>query len=1372
MKKLFVNQDNPQSYNSAKLCLVSAEKILEWSCGEVKNSETVNYRTNKPERDGLFCGKIFGPVVDYECVCGKYKKMKHKGITCEKCGVEVIESKVRRERLGHISLCVPVVHSWFLKRTPSLLAIVLNLTLKEVENILHFESYIVLEVGKTTLEKGQIISKEEYEELIEKDEDFQVGTGAVSLKEILTNLDIDGVIEKLKIDIQNQKSELKKKNSIRRFEILSSFRRSGGDLSNMILTVLPVISPELRPLVPLEGAKFATSDLNDLYRRIIHRNNRLKRLLELNAPDIILKNEKRMLQEVVDSLFDNARSLRPIMGSNGRPLKSLSDNLRGKYGRFRQNLLGKRVDYSARTVIVVGPNLKLNECGIPKKMALELFKPFILGYLISNDYAATIKNAKQMLETEDEVIWNALENITKGYPVLLNRAPTLHRLGIQAFEMKLIKEKAIQLHPLVCTAFNADFDGDQMAVHIPLSLEAQAEAKILMMAHNNILSPATGKPIMIPTQDMILGIYWLSKDFPKRKGEGIVFSSNKQAIAAFEHDFIDLQAKIKVRIQDKIVETTVGRVVLYDIFPQSISFDVLNKTLRKKDIENLVDICYRFAGNIETVKILDKLKRLGFKYATKAGFSISITDMTIPSEKAEIIRSAEKEVLKIQRQHEEGMITDNERYNRVINLWSLVTEDIANKMLDILSEEKEVDQEIQMNPIFAMADSGARGSTNQNKQLCGMRGLMAKPSGAIIETPITVNFREGLNSQQYFISTHGARKGLADTALKTARSGYLTRKLVDVAQDDSVISIHDCGTRNQFIIGALIENGEIIERLGERILGRIAAEDVINPYTKELLVKKGTMFDENNIVAIDTLLITSVAVRSPLTCDAENGFCIMCYGRDLARGKLVSIGEAVGIIAAQSIGEPGTQLTMRTFHIGGTASSKIEETSWQCQKPGKIILNTVKTVINKDGVQVVVDQNSEVRIVNDEGHDVDRLKLPLGAKIFFKHAMQVQKGDIISEWDPFSVPIISNDVGIVKFQDIEENKSMIIKTDDNTGISREVIIENYEYDLKPSIMLVNEKGKKIVQKDGSFHKNFDLPVRSELVVKNGDEVMAGDILAKIPRESAKTKDITGGLPRVVDLLEARVPKNPCQITEISGTVEIGENIRRKKKIIIHPEIGTPVNYLINRGDFIRVLDGEKVEAGDLLTDGVQNPHDILRIKGLNALQQYLVNEVLEVYRMQGVKINDKHVEIIVTHMLKKVEITDPGDSRFLKGKKISRTIFKAENKMLEEEGKKQTEAKPVLLGITQASLSTDSFISAASFQETTKVLTAAAVEGKLDFFRGPKENVILGRLIPVGTGFHYNQKDFNYKISQKVKDSGYLESEYFEKDDFISEEVK
>ena len=1370
MKKTFSEKDDPQFYNSAKLYLVSAEKILEWSHGEVKNSETINYRTNKPERDGLFCGRIFGPVVDYECVCGKYKKMKHRDITCEKCGVQVIESKVRRERLGHINLCVPIAHSWFLKRAPSLLAIALDLSLKDVELVLHFESYIVFDAGSTSLKIGELISKEDYEKHDYADDDLEAGMGAEAIKETLDNLDIEQIIEQLKIEIKECKSEMKRKNFTRRFEVLDSFRRSGGKMSNMILTVLPVISPDLRPLVALDGGKFATSDLNDLYRRVIHRNNRLKRLIELNAPDIIVKNEKRMLQESVDSLFDNTRSARAILGANGRPLKSLSDNLRGKYGRFRQNLLGKRVDYSARTVIVVGPNLKLNECGIPKKMALELFKPFVLGYLLNHDYASTIRAAKRMLETDDPLIWKALETVTRGYPVLLNRAPTLHRLGIQAFEIKLIAEKAIQLHPLVCTAFNADFDGDQMAVHIPLSIEAQTEAKMLMMAHNNILSPATGKPIMIPTKDMVLGIYWMSKSFPKRKGEGKIFSSILQVIAAYEHEFVDLQAIIKVRIEDKIYDTTAGRVILYDVFPKSISFETINKVLKQKDIENLVDLCYRFAGNVVTVDILDKLKDLGFKYATIAGFSIAITDMTIPSEKDKLVKKTEKEVLKIQRQHEEGIITDNERYNRVINLWSLTTEDIANRMLDILSKEREVDGMMQMNPIFAMADSGARGSTNQNKQLCGMRGLMAKPSGAIIETPITVNFREGLNSQQYFISTHGARKGLADTALKTARSGYLTRKLVDVAQD-SVISVRDCGTSNKFIIEALIENGEIIERIGERILGRIAAEDVLHPYTKELLVKQGTMFDENNIVAIDKSLITSVAVRSPLTCEAERGFCVLCYGRDLARGKMVSIGEAVGIIAAQSIGEPGTQLTMRTFHIGGTASSKIEETSWDCQKPGKIILDKVNTVINKDNVQVVVDQNSEVSIVNDEGYDVDRLKLPLGAKIFFKHNDEIKIGDTISEWDPFSVPILSNEVGIVQFCDIIENKSMVVETDDNTGISRAVIVENYEYDLKPSIRLVDDKGKRVVRKDGSWRKDFDLPVRSELVVRDGDKIKAGDILAKIPRESAKTKDITGGLPRVVDLFEARVPKNPCQISEISGKVEIGENARRKKKIIIHPDVGESKSYLINRGDFIRVLDDEIIKAGDLLTDGVQNPHDILKIKGLVALQRYLVNEVLEIYRMQGVKINDKHVEVIVTHMLKKVEITETGDSNFLEGKKIFKHFFGAENKRLESEGKRKAEAKPVLLGIMQASLSTESFISAASFQETTKVLTASAAEGKIDYFRGPKENVILGRLIPVGTGFHYNTKEHGYEIVDNMAQTDYTESKYITDKKFISEET-
>ena len=1353
MNRLLGTYENPQNYKVVKISLASPEQIVKWSHGEVKTSETINYRTGKPERDGLFCGKIFGPVVDYECICGKYKRMKHRGITCDKCGVEVIESKVRRERLGHINLCIPVVHNWFLKSSPSHLAVILDIPLKQLESVLYFDSYVVLDPGNTGLAQKAVINEQTHEKHSQEDDEFISRIGAEAIYELLQDIDIEELSIKVKSDLKECKSDDKAKRISRRLEIVEAFKKSDVDITNMVLRVIPVLSPDLRPLVPLEGGKLATSDLNDLYRRVIHRNNRLKRLIELNAPGIIIKNEKRMLQESVDSLFDNGKRTRPIIGGNERPLKSLSDTLRGKYGRFRQNLLGKRVDYSGRTVIVAGPELKLNECGIPKLMAVELFKPFIINYLMKNDLASTIKLAKRMIELNDPHIFIALKEITQGYPVLLNRAPTLHRLGIQAFEIKLVEDKAIHLHPLVCTAFNADFDGDQMAVHVPLSLEAQLEAKVLMMACNNILSPATGKPIMIPSKDMVLGIFWITKDFTGRKGEGKVFSNHTQALIAYDHDLIDLQAKIKVRIGDNMYDTTVGRIMLYDIFPKSISFDIINKVIRSNDLESLIDISYRFAGSVKTVEILDKVKQIGFEYSTKSGFSISVEDMLVPEEKADIIKNSEKEVINIQNQHQEGIITDSERYNRVVNLWSLATEKVANKMLDILAKEKE-DRNgmLQMNSIYAMANSGARGSINQNKQLCGMRGLMAKPSGAIIETPITVNFREGLNSQQYFISTHGARKGLADTALKTARSGYLTRKLVDVAQD-SVITIDDCGTTQSFTIEALIENGEIIERIGERILGRIAAEDVLHPYTKEVLVSKGTMFDENNIVAVDKAVVSSVAVRSVLTCEAGHGCCVQCYGRDLGRGHLVSLGEAVGIIAAQSIGEPGTQLTMRTFHIGGTASSKIEETSWTCTKPGKIVLEKVNSVLNRENIQVVVDKRSEVRIVNEEGHDVDRLRLPLGAKLFFKNNTKVNIGDVISEWDPFSVPILSNCTGIIKFADIVENQSMLIQTDDVTGISREVIVENYEYDLKPKLMVTDKKGKEIKTKKNTTHKGFDLPALSELVVKDGNEVQPGDILAKIPRESAKTKDITGGLPRVVDLFEARSPKDPCQITEISGTVEIGENVRRKKKIIIHPEVGEPKEYLLPRGSFVTVMDGDYVEAGDQLTDGSPNPHDILQVKGAVALQQYLVNEVLEVYRMQGVKINDKHVEVIVSHMLKKVQITKSGNTDFLEGEKVSKHKFREENARVESEGMKKAEAKPALLGIVQASLHTDSFISAASFQETTNVLTAAAVKGSVDHFRGPKENVILGKLVPVGTGFDNDTKVYNYNIESKEETS-------------------
>ncbi|PCI28766.1 MAG: DNA-directed RNA polymerase subunit beta' [SAR324 cluster bacterium] len=1338
---------DPLDYYAVQISLASSEQIQSWSHGEIKSSETINYRTFKPERDGLFCGKIFGPVNDYECICGKYKRMKHRGITCEKCGVEVIQSKVRRERLGHIKLACPVSHVWFLKGLPSRLGNILDMTLRDLERVLYFDGYIVIDPSGSDLQINDVIDETQYRQLTEEYPEFVAGMGAEAIQEILNDLDIPVLSRELREDLREATSEAKRKKIIKRLKIVEAFKGSGINPANMVLEVIPVISPELRPLVPLEGGRFATSDLNDLYRRVIHRNNRLKRLMDLNAPEIIVKNEKRMLQEAVDALFDNGRRGRPILGTNKRPLKSLSDSLKGKSGRFRQNLLGKRVDYSGRTVIVVGPSLKLNQCGLPKKMALELFKPFIFNHLIENGKAATIKVAKKMVENKDHEIWAALDAVIVDHPVMLNRAPTLHRLGIQAFIPKLIEGKAVQLHPLVCSAFNADFDGDQMAVHLPLSVEAQMEAKVLMMSTNNILSPATGKPAMTPTQDMVLGIYWMTRACDNAKGEGKIFPNPDEVVSAYDHDLIHLQAKIKVRIDEEMVETTTGRVLLYDSIPKSLGFETVNRLLKKKDLENLIDQSYRVAGNVDTVDMLDSLKDLGFYHAAKAGFSICMSDMKIPAEKEGLLKQGQDEVREIQEQHDSGIITDGERYNKVIDIWSKITNEVGEAMKSAMAEEKlSINGLMIPNPIFVMADSGARGSEHQSRQLGGMRGLMAKPTGEIIETPITANFREGLNVLQYFISTHGARKGLADTALKTANSGYLTRRLVDVSQD-SVISTDDCGTHEGIWMEPLMENGEIIVQLGERILGRVTMHEVLDPYTQEEIIPVGSLITEAESEHVDKLGVEKVKIRSVLTCERKKGICALCYGRDLARGSLVSVGEAVGVISAQSIGEPGTQLTMRTFHIGGTASRKVEATFWEARSKGVLTLTDTRMVKNREGTNVLVSRKSEIRVIDEYDRQVDKHMLPVGAQVFFNPGDIVEKGQKIAEWDPFSMPIISDSHGKVKYDDVIEGRSLKIQRAEDTGYERKVIVDAGDQDLKPRVLIKNIKtGKDLKNENGRVHPGFYLPTKAEMMVNEGDELFPGDIIARVPRETTKNKDITGGLPRVAELFEARSPKDPSQISDIDGIVEFGEDLRRKRRIIVRPEVGEPKEYLVPKGKHIVVVEGDYIRSGEPLTDGSANPHDILRVKGVRALQRFLVDEVQEVYRLQGVKINDKHIEVITRQMLRKVRIVDPGDAHFLVGEAVSRPVLMAANEKLMDQSLRVAIGEPLLLGITKAALSTDSFISAASFQETTKVLTEASINGKLDTFNGLKENVIIGRLIPAGTGFP-KEKVFAYKVT-------------------------
>jgi DNA-directed RNA polymerase subunit beta' len=1347
---------NPLSFNAIRISIASPEMIRSWSHGEVKKPETINYRTFKPERDGLFCAKIFGPTKDYECNCGKYKRMRHRGVVCEKCGVEVIQSKVRRERMGHIDLAAPVAHIWFLRSLPSRIGTLLDMTLKELEKVLYFECYVVTDPGETPLQARELLTERKYREAREQYADgFKAEMGAEAIRTLLSGLQLDQLAEELRAEMKATASEARRKKVAKRLKVVNAFRESGNRPEWMILTILPVIPPDLRPLVPLDGGRFATSDLNDLYRRVINRNNRLKRLIELSAPDIIVRNEKRMLQEAVDALFDNGRRGRAITGPAKRPLKSLSDMLKGKTGRFRQNLLGKRVDYSGRSVIVVGPELRLHQCGLPKKMALELFKPFIYSKLEEKGYVTTIKSAKKMVEKEGKDVWDILDEVIREHPVLLNRAPTLHRLGIQAFEPVLIEGKAIQLHPLVCVAYNADFDGDQMAVHVPLSIEAQVESRVLMMSTNNILSPASGKPIIVPTQDMVLGLYYMTRERPLAKGEGRCFASPAEARIAYDHGEVDLHARVTVRMAPakdapvERIETTVGRVLLFEIVPPEVPFTEVNRTMKKKELGNLIDTVYRRAGNKATVIFADRLKDVGFEFATRAGISISIKDMTIPPRKKELLEQAQKAVAEIQQQYNNGVITDGERYNKVVDIWAEVQDEIGSAVLGGLSTEvfgKDKDGKDvvgpSFNPIFIMADSGARGSEQQIRQLAGLRGLMAKPSGEIIETPITANFREGLTVLQYFISTHGARKGLADTALKTANSGYLTRRLVDVAQD-SIITEDDCGTLDGIEMTPLVEGGEVIEGLGDRVLGRVALEDIRDPFTNEVLIRANEMIDEDKVSRIEEAGLERVKIRSVLTCQSRQGVCVKCYGRDLGRGHLVNMGEAIGTMAAQSIGEPGTQLTMRTFHIGGTASRRAEQTTLEARNEGIVRLHNVKTVPSRDGSLVVMSRHGEVAIVAPvagEGgapareRERERYPLVYGAKLRKADGDKVKANELIAEWDPYTTPIVTEVSGRVKYGDVIEGKTMEERVDERTGARSNVIVEFKDLDVRPRISIKDDTGRTAKLPDSENYARYFLPVGAYINVPEGAQVAAGDVIAKIPRETTKTKDITGGLPRVAELFEARKPKEFAVISEIDGQVSFGKDTKGKRKVVVTPEVGEPREYLIPKGKHIGVHEGDMIKAGEPLMEGSSNPHDILTILGEKALAKYLVDEIQEIYRLQGVRINDKHIEVIVRQMLRRVRIKEVGDTDFLVGDQTEKWRFDEENARVLMKGGEPAIAEPLLLGITKASLSTESFISAASFQETTRVLTEAAINGKVDRLIGLKENVIMGRLIPAGTG--------------------------------------
>jgi DNA-directed RNA polymerase subunit beta' len=1362
---LFNQQRQALDFDAIKIALASPDMIRSWSFGEVKKPETINYRTFKPERDGLFCAAIFGPTKDYECLCGKYKRMKHRGVVCEKCGTEVTLAKVRRERMGHIDLASPVAHIWYLKSLPSRIGLMLDMTLRDIERILYFEAYVVIEPGLTPLERGSLLNEEQYlQATTEHGDDFDAKMGAEAVYELLRTIDLPGELIRLREELTQTNSETKLKRLTKRIKLIEAFQDSGIRPEWMVMTVLPVLPPDLRPLVPLDGGRFATSDLNDLYRRVINRNNRLRRLLELSAPDIIVRNEKRMLQESVDALMDNGRRGRAITGTNKRPLKSLADMIKGKQGRFRQNLLGKRVDYSGRSVIVVGPTLRLHECGLPKKMALELFKPFIFSKLQRRGMATTIKAAKKLVERESAEVWDILSQVIREHPVLLNRAPTLHRLGIQAFEPVLIEGKAIQLHPLVCTAFNADFDGDQMAVHVPLSLEAQLEARALMMSTNNILSPANGEPIIVPTQDVVLGLYYMTRMLENRKGEGMVFANVSEVKRAYDNRAVELHAKVKVRLTETVIDeagmrstktaihdTSIGRALLFEILPDGLSFDLVNTELSKKSISRLINACYRQLGLKQTVVFADRLMYTGFTYATRAGVSIGIDDMVIPTEKAGILTEAETEVTEIQRQYQSGLVTAGERYNKVVDIWSRTNERVAKAMMDAIGTDKTVNAKGEtvaqksMNSIFIMADSGARGSQAQIRQLAGMRGLMAKPDGSIIETPITANFREGLNVLQYFISTHGARKGLADTALKTANSGYLTRRLVDVAQD-VVITEVDCGTNHGITMVPIVEGGDVVEPLRDRVLGRVVAEDVFLPGNDEdPFVTRNTLLDESWVQRMEDVGVQAIKVRSTITCESAFGVCGLCYGRDLARGHIVNIGEAVGVIAAQSIGEPGTQLTMRTFHIGGAASRAAAVDSVSVKTTGSIKFNNIKTVAHTAGHLVAVSRSGEISVLDQSGRERERYKLPYGAVIALKDGSAVKAGQAVANWDPHNHPIVSEVGGFIRLIDFVDGVTIVEKTDELTGLASIEVTDpkrrgSAAKDLRPIVRIIDAKGKDLNIPGTDLPAQYLLPPRSIVNLRDGAPVGVGDVIARIPQEASKTRDITGGLPRVADLFEARKPKDPAILAERSGVVSFGKDTKGKQRLIIRDNEGGEHEELIPKYRQIIVFEGEHVEKGETVVDGEPNPQDILRLLGVEPLAAYLVKEIQDVYRLQGVKINDKHIETIARQMLRKVEITDPGDTKFMAGEQVERQRLVEANAQVAQRNEILAQADPVLLGITKASLATESFISAASFQETTRVLTEASVRGARDGLRGLKENVIVGRLIPAGTGLAYHAR--------------------------------
>ncbi|OAJ35118.1 DNA-directed RNA polymerase subunit beta' [Piscirickettsia salmonis] len=1351
-----------EDFDAIRIGLASPDMIRSWSYGEVKKPETINYRTFKPERDGLFCAKIFGPIKDYECLCGKYKRLKHRGVICEKCGVEVAPTKVRRDRMGHVDLASPVAHIWFLRSLPSRIGTLLDMTLRDIERVLYFEAFVVIEPGMTALEKGQMLSDEEYLNALEQyGDEFDARMGAEAIKIILKELNLEAEITTLRDELPTTNSETRIKKITKRLKLLEAFAASGNKPEWMVMDVLPVLPPDLRPLVPLDGGRFATSDLNDLYRRVINRNNRLKRLLELAAPDIIVRNEKRMLQESVDALLDNGRRGRAITGSNRRALKSLADMIKGKQGRFRQNLLGKRVDYSGRSVIVVGPTLRLHQCGLPKKMALELFKPFIFSKLQFRGLATTIKAAKKLVEKEAAEVWDVLDEVIREHPVLLNRAPTLHRLGIQAFEPVLIEGKAIQLHPLVCAAYNADFDGDQMAVHIPLTVEAQLEARALMMSTNNILSPASGDPVIAPSQDVVLGIYYTTRDRINAKGEGMVFADIQEAERAYQAGVAELHARVKVRITDfvrddnkelikrtQLTETTVGRALLFTIVPDGIPFDMVNKAMGKKQIAGLLDECYHNVGLKETVVFADQLMYAGFRYATRSGVSVGIDDMVVPEAKTAIVDEAEAQVREITEQYASGLVTAGERYNKVVDIWSRTNDSVKKAMMENLSKDQVVDAEgntveqVSFNSVYMMADSGARGSQDQMRQLAGMRGLMAKPDGSIIETPIIANFREGLNVLQYFISTHGARKGLADTALKTANSGYLTRRLVDVAQDVVVTEV-DCGTEEGLLMTPLIEGGDVVVPLADRLIGRSCAKDVISP-AGEVVLEKGTYLDEHAVKRIDEAGVYEVVVRSPVTCETRRGICSTCYGRDLARGHRVNSGEAVGVIAAQSIGEPGTQLTMRTFHIGGAASRSSAANNIQVKNSGFIRFHNIKKVDRVDGKLVTISRSGQIAVVDEHGREREQYKLPYGSDLMVADGAAVDAGQIVAKWDPHSHPIISEVKGRIRFIDLLDGVSMSRQVDEMTGLSS-IVVEDAKRsgatgkELRPMVRLVDERGDDLCIPNTNIAASYNLPTGAVLNLENDAEIGVGDVIARIPQEGSKTRDITGGLPRVADLFEARIPKEAAVLAEISGVVNFGKETKDKRRLVITPPEGEAFEILVPKWRPLNVFEGEQIEKGEVLVDGEPSSHDILRLKGVRALADYIVNEIQDVYRLQGVKINDKHIEVILRQMLRKVMVTMAGDTKLLVGELVEDYQALEENERLADD-QVPAHFTPMLLGITKASLSTESFISAASFQETTRVLTEAAVTGKRDDLRGLKENVIVGRLIPAGTGLAYHKE--------------------------------